>query len=166
MAVDSSPDALHRFNICRIAFGAKAHAYLCSVYDLSPRTFGTFDTVFFFGVLYHLRHPLLALERIRNVCTGTFLMQTATGELPGSADIPVARFFPSGIESGPRDKPIVDPTVFWLPNTECALAMVRHVGFREIDVLPTHAPMSLGLRAKSLLQAPGQRPDDMAAPWS
>jgi hypothetical protein len=29
----------------------------------------------FFGVLYYLRHPLLALERIHAVYTGTLLMQ-------------------------------------------------------------------------------------------
>ena len=34
------------------------------MYELDPKTFGTFDMVFFFGVLYHLRHPLLALEKI------------------------------------------------------------------------------------------------------
>jgi len=33
--------------------------------DISPDRFGTFDLVMFFRVLYHLRHPLLALEKIQ-----------------------------------------------------------------------------------------------------
>jgi tRNA (mo5U34)-methyltransferase len=31
--------------------------------DISPEHVGTFDVVLFLGVLYHLRHPLLGLER-------------------------------------------------------------------------------------------------------
>lgn len=38
-----------------------------SVYDLDPNTFGTFDIVLFLGLIYHLRHPLLALDRIYEV---------------------------------------------------------------------------------------------------
>ncbi len=41
-----------------------------SVYDLSPDIHGTFDIVFFLGLIYHLRHPLLALDRIYNVASG------------------------------------------------------------------------------------------------
>src|SRR4030042_1947365 len=41
-----------------------------SVYDISEETFGRFDVIFAFGVLYHLKHPLLALEKISAVCDG------------------------------------------------------------------------------------------------
>src|ERR1700694_3134091 len=40
------------------------------VYDLSPKRVGRFDIVLFMGVLYHLKHPLLALERVCAVTTG------------------------------------------------------------------------------------------------
>lgn len=52
VAIDSFPDSVRRFNICRNALGSKTTAFLCNVYDLNPRGFGTFDIVFFFGVLY------------------------------------------------------------------------------------------------------------------
>ncbi len=39
--------------------------------DLDPRRHGCFDLVLFLGVLYHLRNPLLALDRIWEVCSGT-----------------------------------------------------------------------------------------------
>src|ERR1700732_141909 len=81
VAIDSFPDSVRRFNICRNAFGSKATAFLCNVYELNPRAFGTFDIVFFFGVLYHLRNPILALEKILSVCTGTMLLQTASMEI-------------------------------------------------------------------------------------
>jgi len=47
VAIDSFPDSVRRFNMCRDALGSKATAYLCNVYDLSPKTFGTFDVVLF-----------------------------------------------------------------------------------------------------------------------
>lgn len=45
------------------------------VYDLH-RDFGLFDVVLFFGVLYHCKHPLLALERIAEVCRGSVYVNT------------------------------------------------------------------------------------------
>jgi len=164
VAIDSFPDSVRRFNICRNALGAKATAYLHNVYDLSPRAFGTFDAVFFFGVLYHLRNPVLALEKIASVCTGALLLQSANFEIPGKMDVPLAKFHPFGMQSGTREKPMFDPTVFWLPNAECAWAMVSHVGFQNVETLSTKA--GVVLRAQSPVKAPGQRPDEMKAPWS
>ena len=105
VAIDSMPDSVRRFNICRDALGAKTDAYLCNVYDLSVRAYGTFDLVLFFGVLYHLRHPILALEKILAVCTGTMLLQTAIFEVPGMPDTPLARFHPSRSPERPAGKP-------------------------------------------------------------
>jgi hypothetical protein len=34
------------------------------MYEITPGHIGTFDIVLFMGVLYHLKHPLLALERV------------------------------------------------------------------------------------------------------
>jgi hypothetical protein len=38
------------------------------IYDLSPDIVGTFDVCLAFRILHHLRHPLLAIERICDVC--------------------------------------------------------------------------------------------------
>lgn len=38
-----------------------------NVNDLAPDTFGRFDVVFCFGVLYHLRYPFWALQRLVDV---------------------------------------------------------------------------------------------------
>ena len=164
VAIDPFPDSVRRFNICRSALDSRATAYLCNVYDLNRRTFGTFDVVFFFGVLYHLRHPLLALEKVLDVCTGTLLIQTASLEPPGLEGVPVAHFYPFGMKSGTTEKPLCDPTVFWLPNAECTRAMLAHAGFRDVETLSTSA--GAVLRAQSPSRAPGQRPDETTAPWS
>jgi tRNA (mo5U34)-methyltransferase len=39
-----------------------------SVYDMDRAELGEFDIVLCFGVLYHLRYPLLALDKIYEVC--------------------------------------------------------------------------------------------------
>lgn len=166
VAIDSFPDSVHRFNICRNALNSKATAYLCNVYELNVRAFGTFDMVFFFGVLYHLRNPILALEKIFSVCTGTLLMQTAgMKEIPQHENVALAEFHPGGIQSGTADNPMFDPTVFWLPNVACTRALVSHVGFQNVEVLSTDRAGTV-LRAQSPVKAPGEPPDEMKAPWS
>jgi tRNA (mo5U34)-methyltransferase len=47
-----------------------------NVYDLTPRLYGTFDLVLFMGVYYHLRYPLLALDRISVVCRDQMAFET------------------------------------------------------------------------------------------
>jgi tRNA (mo5U34)-methyltransferase len=164
VAVDCWPDSVRRFQICRAALGSRATVHLGNVYDLDPRSFGTFDLVLFFGVLYHLRNPLLALEPVRGVCAGRLLLQTATREVPGAADVPLATFQPRGVESGRPEAPMHDPTVFWLPNAECARAMTAHVGFEDVETVSSGA--GLVLRARSPERARGERADESKAPWS
>ncbi|MGD0461177.1 MAG: DUF1698 domain-containing protein [Tepidisphaeraceae bacterium] len=58
------------FDLCREALGydhERCQRHELSVYDLTPERFGMFDIVFFFGTFYHLRHPLLALDRLSGV---------------------------------------------------------------------------------------------------
>ncbi len=163
VAIDSFPDSVRRFNIGRAAFNSKATAHLCNVYDISRKTFGTFDLVLFFGVLYHLRHPLLALEKIFDVCTGTLLMQTATHEVPGNEDVSLAKFNPGWMASGKQGE-LQDPTIFWLPNCTCVKLMVQAMEFQNVEVLST-IPGAV-LRAESPTKAPGIAPDQTKAPWS
>jgi tRNA (mo5U34)-methyltransferase len=48
-----------------------------SVYELADRFPEPFDLVLFWGVLYHLRHPLLALDNVRAVTGGQTVLETA-----------------------------------------------------------------------------------------
>jgi tRNA (mo5U34)-methyltransferase len=164
VAIDSFPDSVQRFNICREALASKATIYLTSVYDLTPRAFGTFDLVMCFGVLYHLRHPLFALERVFSVTSDRLLLQTASFEDPALGEMAAAQFHPFGIDSGPADDRRHDPTVFWVPNEACVRGMLRHVGFDEIvgQTLPPGAVFS----ARSPNPRPAQRPVWDEAPWS
>ena len=68
------------FDLCRDALGydeARCRRLERSVYDVSEEELGRFDVVFFFGALYHLRHPLLALDRLSAVCDGEIRVESA-----------------------------------------------------------------------------------------
>src|SRR5262245_51325353 len=52
------------FELARRALGSRVEDLDIDPLDLSPDRLGTFDLVLFIGVLYHMRHPLLALERV------------------------------------------------------------------------------------------------------
>ena len=140
VAIDAFPESIRRFNICRTALHSKANAHLASVYDLDPRNFGTFDLIMYFGVLYHLRHPLLSLQKVASVTAGTLLIQTRSFEAPGLGKVPAAQFNPFGIQSGPSDTPTADLSVVWVPNWRCVRDMLLHVGFVNVVHLNPDAP--------------------------
>lgn len=164
VAIDSLPDSVRRFNVCRSALGSKATAYLANVYELHPRTFGTFDLILFYGVFYHLRHPHLALEKILGVSVGRLLFQSHILELPELSEEPWGKFHPRGVMSG-KDKTRWDPTVFWLFNSKCCIDMVEAVGFEDVQVISPH-PQPFVLTARSPTPGRGQAPDQTKAPWS
>jgi tRNA (mo5U34)-methyltransferase len=164
IAIDSAPDSIRRFALCRTALNSRATGFLTSVYDLSVRAFGTFDVVMFFGVLYHLRNPILALEQIFSVCSGTLLLQSHGFEDPALGEQAMAQFYPFGIKSGPPENTSWDPTVFWVPNSACIRGMLAHVGFQDIEQLPALAGQIF--RAKKPQPSLAQPPDYNKAPWS
>jgi tRNA (mo5U34)-methyltransferase len=91
--------------------------------DLSVERIGTFDVVLFAGVLYHLRHPLLALERVAPIAKELFILES---HLDARWMRRPAMVFYPGREL------YNDPTNWWGPNVPCVEAMLRDVGFAEI----------------------------------
>ena len=127
------------FAIASELIGSKVEYRVGNVYDLTPEEFGTFDIVLFLGVLYHLRNPLLALDRVRSVSSGSMwieshvidqaLLDPATGNFeqlgavaPALADRPIMQFYP-------RDALNADATNYWAPNMACLLAMLDEANF-------------------------------------
>jgi tRNA (mo5U34)-methyltransferase len=99
-----------------------------------------FDIVLFMGVLYHLRHPLLALDIIhdrvvddtmvfQSMQRGSNLLDAVEPDYPFSETVVFERpGFPKlhFIEKKYAD----DPTNWWVPNRACVEAMLRSSGFR------------------------------------
>jgi tRNA (mo5U34)-methyltransferase len=115
-----------------------------SVYDVGALG-EKFDVVIFMGVLYHLRHPLLALDLIREHVTGDMLifqsMQRGSRDVPEIAqDYPFSDYELFNDPAYPKlhfieHRYANDPTNWWVPNAACAEAMLRSAGF-EITAHP------------------------------
>ena len=114
------------FELARATLGSKVEDVDIDVMDLSPERVGTFDVVFFLGVLYHLRHPLLALERIASVARSLVVLETVV-DLVGVGR-PAAAFYPGRELNN-------DPTNWWGPNVPALHAMLKDVGFIDVRTI-------------------------------
>jgi tRNA (mo5U34)-methyltransferase len=94
--------------------------------QISPATVGMWDVVLFAGVLYHMQHPLLALQRAASVTRELLIVETAT-DLEFMRR-PAVAFYP-GAELA------LDSTNWFGPNTKAVLAMLRCCGFRHLNVV-------------------------------
>src|SRR5690606_28230407 len=73
LGVDSDPRYLAQARLAAEVYGLDIELRQLSVYDVAALG-ERFDVVLFMGVLYHLRHPLLALDRIREHVVGELLV--------------------------------------------------------------------------------------------
>ena len=115
-----------------------------SVYDIAALG-ERFDLVIFMGVLYHLRHPLLALDLIREHVAGDLLLfqtmqqgSTAAWQpiedhpfhKPGTFDPPAFFDDPAYPKMHFIERRFAnDWTNWWAPNRACSEAMLRAAGF-------------------------------------
>jgi tRNA (mo5U34)-methyltransferase len=115
------------------------------VYDLI-RQRRLFDLVWFAGVFYHLRYPLLALDLVRSVTGRLMMFQTMT--MPGEAsadapaDLPLEQRAAMLEESWPKMAFIEhrlagDATNWWAPSHACVESLLRSAGFK-ILARPEH----------------------------
>jgi tRNA (mo5U34)-methyltransferase len=104
-----------------------------------------FDIVIFMGVLYHLRHPLLALDLIHEHVTKDLLLFQSMQR--GSRDLMAVQPDYDFTDLAPFDEPGFpkmhfiehrysnDETNWWVPNRACVEAMLRSAGF-SIEAQP------------------------------
>jgi tRNA (mo5U34)-methyltransferase len=138
VGIDHDADYLAQARFAAEVLGLDIEFHQLSVYDVA-RLGERFDVVIFMGVLYHLRHPLLALDLLRAHVAADMLifqsMQRGSKELAELAeDYP---FTEVGIFDRP-DYPKLhfiekryahDPTNWFVPNRAAAEALLRSAGF-------------------------------------
>ena len=118
VAVDIYPVEWFGFAAIRDFLGSKVEYYQASVYELPTVLNEQFDLVFFWGVLYHLRHPLLALDAVRQLTKTTALLESAIAdwELGELKDLPLVRFYRRGELGGDTSNwfaPTIGALVDW-----------------------------------------------------
>lgn len=111
------------FDLAKRALNSRVEEMEIDVSEISPDRVGMFDVVLFLGVLYHLPHPLWALERIFSVTRGQLILETELDKVWDRR--PVAAFYPGNELRN-------DITNWWGPNAAAVEAMLRTVGFTKV----------------------------------
>lgn len=142
VGIDTDDQYLDQARFAARVSGADIEFRKLSVYRISELK-EQFDLVLFMGVLYHLRHPLLALELLHEYVVGDLLV--AQSMLRGSTEsIDVPPDFPFwenelfANENFPRmyfveKRYANDPTNWWIPNRAGFEAMLRSASFEILD---------------------------------
>jgi tRNA (mo5U34)-methyltransferase len=141
LGIDFDDRYLEQARFASSALGYDIEFRKLSVYDVGEIG-ERFDVVIFMGVLYHLRHPLLALDLLYETVVDDLLifqsMQRGSHEVAEVADD--YDFWETDIfdnDAFPKmffieHRYAEDPTNWWIPNRACAEAMLRSAGFEIV----------------------------------
>lgn len=110
------------FELARTHVAPEVEVLEIDVLDLTVEAVGTFDIVLFAGVLYHLKNPLAALERIKPLVRRTLIVETHMDAT--EIDRPAAIFYSDGYGG--------DGSNWWGPNRACVEGMLRRTGYSDI----------------------------------
>ncbi|MDP9039783.1 MAG: TIGR04290 family methyltransferase [Acidobacteriota bacterium] len=138
LGIDTDERYLRQARFAAEVLGADVEFRRVAVWDVAALG-ERFDLVIFMGVLYHLRHPLLALDLIHEHVAGDLLLfQSMQRGSRATAEIALDYDFN---EPAPFDDPGFpkmhfiehryshDETNWWVPNRACVEAMLRSSGF-------------------------------------
>ena len=117
-----------------------------SVYELAERFAEPFDLVIFWGVLYHLRHPLLALDNVRKVTRGEASLETAVCD----AELSRRQRATSLVRFYRRDELAQDPSNWFAPTVRALEDWCVSAGFEieRMGAWPERRPARAMLRAR------------------
>jgi len=117
-----------RFLKARELLGSRVEYRIADICRVNARELGRFDIVLFFGVLYHLKHPMLALENVCDMATEMAMVESYVTDDGSHPDAPpVMEFYETTEFLGQFDN--------WVgPNTSCLLAMCRTAGFARVEL--------------------------------
>jgi tRNA (mo5U34)-methyltransferase len=154
VAVDVCGPDRFGFDVLRDALGSHVEFVQANVYELPQALRGEqFDVVLFWGVLYHLRHPMLALDNLYAVTRwgGEAIVETAVCDhgLPERAGEPLARWYR-------LDELGADPTNWFSPTSRLLRDWCESSGFEtlELHAWPREAPSRAMLRGSPKAELP------------
>jgi tRNA (mo5U34)-methyltransferase len=126
VALDSAEHT--RFRVARDLLGSRVDYQIGDICRLRATDLGRFDIVLFFGVLYHLKHPLLALETVCDLTTDmAFVESFVTDDGHDTGAAPAMEFYETTELRGQFDN--------WVgPNCACLLAFCRTAGFARVHL--------------------------------
>jgi tRNA (mo5U34)-methyltransferase len=138
LGIDFDDEYLEQARFAAEMLGYDIEFRRLSVYDVGALG-ERFDVVLFMGVLYHLRHPLLALDLIHeHVAKDLLVFQSMQRGSPEEDKVEENYpFKQTDIFESPgwpklhfiEHRYADDPTNWWVPNAACSAGMLRSAGF-------------------------------------
>lgn len=125
------PDALpgrRGFDVAHTTLGSSVEAVVADFMTTDLDRLGTFDVVLYLGVLYHMRDPLGALERLARVTNDVAVIESQAIALPALEHRPFCEFYETNELND-------DSSNWWSPNLAALTGMCRAAGFARVDVL-------------------------------
>lgn len=146
-----------RFRYAHAQFDSHVDYLVKDVYDLTPRELGHFDIVLFFGVLYHLKHPLLALEKVCALSRDSVYLESHVLDRDrrdaSKSKRPIIEIYETDELAGQTDN--------WTgPNSDGLLALCRIAGFARVSLLDVTAHRAYVACYRSWASGEGDRPED------
>ncbi len=123
------------FDLCKAAFGytdEQCSRREMSVYEISEEVLGRFDIVLAYGLVYHLRYPMLGIDKLANICDGELRIESAVLDFHsptrtwGYVNEAVAEFCPG-------DEYAKNPTNWWIPSLRTLTNWCYAAGFRACE---------------------------------
>lgn len=134
------------FDLAHRVLGSKVEPLELDIFEHTAENPGCFDVVFFLGVLYHMRHPLLSLEHLAAVTNELAVVETAMDAMLTRR--PAAAFYPA-------EELVGDNSNWWGPNAAAVVGMLQAVGFKRVDV--TFQSPAIGRAARAAKRRVGGR---------
>jgi tRNA (mo5U34)-methyltransferase len=113
------------FLTARQALGSKVEDMEVDALNISPDRVGMWDVVFLAGVIYHVKHPWLCLQRAASVTRQMLIVETLT-DMRFCLRPAMALFSPVNKNCDPN---------WTAPNIKALSAMLRDCGFSKIDIV-------------------------------
>jgi tRNA (mo5U34)-methyltransferase len=107
---------------------SKVEYRILDVMEMSPRELGYFDIVLFLGVLYHLKHPLIALEKVCELTRDLAIVESYVIDDPAAVPgYPRMEFYETDQLGEQLDN--------WFgPSAECLQGLCRTAGFARVEL--------------------------------
>jgi tRNA (mo5U34)-methyltransferase len=138
------------FDLAREVLDSKVEPVVTDFMTTDLDSLGTFDVVLYLGVLYHIKEPLTALERVRRVTREVAVVETEAIDVAGYDGDELVRFVP-----GNQHKR--DFGNWYLPSMAALRSLCWAAGFSRVETVvgpPRSAAASVVERVRRRLSRP------------
>jgi tRNA (mo5U34)-methyltransferase len=113
------------FDFARAALGSSVESVVADFMTTDLDALGRFEVVLYMGVLYHMREPLTALQRVRQVTTEVAVIETEAVEIRGRSEESLLQFIAG-------NDLYQDYGNWYVPNQAALHQLCRAAGFSRV----------------------------------